>query len=205
MTRTITAEMEAALDEPVIRPFLAVALDYDSGTTQATTLPIGVDVLIDGETYLGTGGLGRVSAASEDGETGAKRITVELSGVDPALLSIALQENYQGRRGTVSYGLLAEDHGVIDEPVIVFRGRMDTQPIELGSTASIQVNIESRLADWDRPRGGRLTDEEQKRRHPGDRFLEFVASTVEKDLVWGSGGGTSQPVVIQQSGGGGKK
>lgn len=205
MTRTTTGAMDTALDAPVIRPFLAVALDYDSGTTRATTLPIGQNVTIDGEVYLGAGELGRISAASEDGETGAKRITVELSGVNPALLSIALQEDYQGRRGTVWYGLLDVDHVVIDDPVIVFRGRMDTQPIELGATATIQVNIESRFADWDRPRGGRLTDEEQKRRHPNDRFLEFVASTVEKDIVWGSGGSATQPVVMQQSGGGGKK
>lgn len=204
MTRTITSDVETALAAPVIRPFLAVALEYDSGTTRATTLPIGMDVVIDGETYLGAGELGRISAAQEDGETGAKRITVALSGVDPALISIALADTYQGRPGTVWYGLLDEDHQVIDDPVIVFRGRMDTQPIEIGQTASIAVNIESRLADWDRPRGGRLTDEEQKRRHPTDRFLEFVASTVEKELVWGSGG-TSQPVVVQQGGGGGKK
>lgn len=204
MTRSITSDVETALAAPVIRPFLAVALEYDSGTTRATTLPIGMDVVIDGETYLGAGEIGRISAAQEDAETGAKRITVGISGVDPALIAIALGEDYQGRTGTVLYGLLDEDHAVIDDPVIVFRGRMDTQPIELSKTASIAVNIESKLADWDRPRGGRLTDEEQKRRHPGDRFLEFVASTVEKELVWGSGG-TSQPVVVQQSGGGGKK
>lgn len=204
MTRTITSDVEDALAEPVIRPFLAVALEYDSGTTRATTLPIGMNVVIDGETFLGAGELGRISAAQEDGETGAKRITVGLSGVDPALIAIALAETYQGRAGTVYYGLLDQDHQVIADPVIVFKGRMDTQPIELGQMASIAVNIESRLADWDRPRGGRLTDEEQKRRHPGDRFLEFVASTVEKELVWGSGG-TSQPVVVQQGGGGGKK
>lgn len=202
MPRTITAGMETALAEPTIRPFLAVELLFDSGASRASTLPF--DVTIGGNSYIGVGQLGRISAAAESTDTGAQRITVGLTGIDPALVSIALSDHYQGRRGTVWYGLLDEDHQVIADPVIVFRGRMDTMQIQLGDTAEIQVNIESRLADWDRPRGGRLTDEEQKRRFPDDKFLEFVSATVEKELVWGSGG-TTQPVVVQTAGGGGKK
>lgn len=202
MPRSLTAEMEAAIAEKVIRPFLAVDLEFDSGNSRGSTLPF--NVFIDGAEFLGAGKIGEISAAQEGTSTGAARISVSLSGVDNSLIAIALAEKYQGRRGTVYYGLLDEDHNVIPDPIIVFRGRMDTMPIEMDKTSKITVNIESRMADWDRPRGGRLTDEEQKRRHPGDRFLEFVAATVEAELVWGSGG-TSQPVVVQQGGGGGKK
>jgi hypothetical protein len=50
--------------------------------------------------------------------------------------------------------------------------------------ASVTVRLENRLADWERPRLRRYTDEDQQRAHPGDKGFEFVTSTVDKDIVW---------------------
>lgn len=201
MTRSLDPALETAAQEPVYRDFFAVELMFDSGASRANSTP--TDITIDGDLYRGVGELGRIGPARESTEVQADKITVGLTGVDPALISIALADHYQGRRGTIYHGLLDEDHQAI-APYVVFRGRMDTMPIELGKTATIEVQITSRLADWSRPRGSRLTDEEQQRRWPGDLGLQFVSQTVEKELNWGSGG-TSQPLVVQAGGGGGKK
>jgi len=201
MTRTLDPALETAAQQPVYRDFFAVELMFASGPSRANSTP--TDITIDGNLYRGVGELGRIGPAKESTEVQADKITVGLTGIDPALISIALADHYQGRRGTIYHGLLDEDHQVVGSYVL-FRGRMDVMPIEMGKTATIDVAISSRLADWSRPRGARYTDEEQQRRHPGDLGLQFVSATVERELNWGSGG-TSQPVVMQAAGGGGKK
>lgn len=201
MSRSLDSALETAAQEPNFRDFFAVELMFASGASRANSTP--TDITIDGNLYRGVGELGRIGPAKESTEVQADRITVALTGIDPALIATALADHYQGRRGTIYHGLLDEDHQAVGT-YIAFRGRMDTMPIEMGKTATIEVTIASRLADWSRPRGSRYTDEEQQRRYPGDLGLQFVSATVEKELNWGSGG-TSQPVVMQTGGGGGKK
>ena len=72
----------------------------------------------------------------------------------------------------------------IGTPVIVFRGRMDQMSVTLGDAASVTVRLENRLADWDRARVRRYTDEDQKRLFATDKGFEFVTATVDKDIVW---------------------
>ena len=74
---------------------------------------------------------------------------------------------------------------IVADPVLVFHGRMDVMNIEIGNTATITVTAESRLADWNRARTSRYTDEEQQRLYPGDKGLQYVAQTAEMELVWG--------------------
>jgi hypothetical protein len=183
--RELSAAVRALIADDVIRPAICVALYFDSGGVYANTSPI--DIQIGGVTYLGVGLLGKISPVEESIETQANQLTFELSGIPPELISLALQEKYQGRLCSMFVVYLDRDHRMPDGAYKnLFGGRMNTMKIELGITATIRVNAESRFADWDRMRGGRYTDEEQQRRFPGDRGLEFVPRTVEKELPWGS-------------------
>ena len=103
-----------------------------------------------------------------------------------ANVAVALGQVYQGRSCRLWMAPLTADHAVIDDPALVFWGRMDTMDIELGDTATITVAAESRLAAWDRPRVRRFNHEDQQIDHPGDQFFEFVPQMVDRQLVWGS-------------------
>jgi hypothetical protein len=63
---------------------------------------------------------------------------------------------------------------------------MDQMDIALGAQAAVTVRLENRLADWDRPRIRRFTDDEQRRRDPNDGSFRFLSATTEKEIIWPS-------------------
>lgn len=167
-----------------------VRLGFDSGDVLATNAPFDIDYDWDGdtsdETFLGVGNLGQVRRLEESVDVQPYSIEILLSGVQTSLVSIAVGENYQGRDCRVWLAFLNQTtHAIIGAPLLMFRGRMDVMKLKLGATATIQVTAHSRLADWDRPRIRRATNEDQRERWPGDLGFEFGAETSEKELVWG--------------------
>lgn len=183
MSRGLTvAAATAVTDERPCRT-VAVALDFPSGWVRINGSP--VDLTIGGNLFTGIAGLGAISAVDEAAELRSYDLTVSLSGVPVDAVSLALAEAYQGRAGVVWEVPLSRTTGApIADPIVVFRGRMDTMTIEMGQTATVTVTLQNRLADWERPRVLRYTDEDQKRLHPGDKGLEFVPATTEKQIVW---------------------
>lgn len=169
--------------EAVVRPILLVALDYASGVQRLCTAPF--DVTAMGEVFAGVGALGGIDPVRDQPGTGARPLTLSLSGIDPDAIAAALGEDYRGRSAHVWVVLLDQGHAVIGDPLLVFRGTMDTQQIRLGATATIAVSLTSRTADWERPKGLRFTDAAQKARFPADRGMEFVAQMVDRQVVWG--------------------
>ena len=54
-----------------------------------------------------------------------------------------------------------------------------------GST-SIQLAVESRMADWARPNVRRFNSTDHNEDYPNDKFFDFVENMVEKEIVWPS-------------------
>lgn len=193
--RTMTPAVLAAVQAEVVVRTAAVELDFPSGVVRLNGSP--ADIAIAGETYLGIGGLGGISASEESAELRSYGLTLQLSGIPRDAVALALAETYQGRRATVWEVLFHRDaYTVLADPVIVFRGRMDTMKVTLGATATVVVSCENRLSDWERPRLRRYTDEDQQDLHPGDRGFGFVSATADKEIVWAprsGGGGSSGP------------
>lgn len=189
MSRDLTSAANTAVQAEVVRPVVFVELDFSSGFVRANsspyTLSFDADADMVDEDFLGVGGLGGISPISEGADTKARNISLTLSGVDPALIATTLTEYYQGRPCKVWNGFLDSGHKLIADPILVFWGRMDTMDVDMGETATITVTAESRLADWDRPRSARLTNEEQQARYPGDRGLEFVQQVADQEIRWG--------------------
>ena len=189
MTREISPQAAQAGAAEVVRVLVLALFDFGSGPVRITSAPYDVayDLDADGvaEVWATTLGMGTVSGVEEGTETQAYGITCTLSGIPQEAISLALQENPQGRQAYLWLAFLDAEHRIIPTPVLIFSGRMDTMPIEIGTTAELTLSVESRLADWDRIRGGRYTDAEQQRRCPGDRFFQFTASAVDKELTWG--------------------
>lgn len=192
MSRTLSSGMQTAVEADLVRPIVLVICAFDSGDLNLWN---GIGTLTVGSVdYVGAGTLLNIGEIAESSELQANGITVTLSGITDPLLSKARDEDYQGRELTVQLGVMDAANAVISSPVTVFSGFMDTMVInDSAETATIQVNVENRLIEFERTRIRRYTAEDQKIDYPNDKGLEFVAEMAEKEIVWGrsqvSGGG----------------
>lgn len=177
MSRSSPANFESG----VVNLFTAVELSFDD---QVVRLWNGYsDVTIDGDEYIGAGSLMTIGNVEESSEIAARGTTVVLMGLDASVISLALNEDYQNRPARVIVGTI--DSGVFTTYTL-FRGRMDVMEIsESADTATIQISVENRLIDLERPRSARYTSEDQKTYYPNDLGLDYVTDLQDKTLNWG--------------------
>lgn len=212
MARALTAAAKTeSLKTVDVRIFNLVKLEFDSG--DVTVWNGRGNIVFDGDTYTGIGDLGRVSGLEEGIEQRAFGIAMELGGVPASSLNLALDEDLQNRKVQVWLGFFDSSYAIIADPMLAFRGRMDTMDITLGKEATIVLTAESRLRDWGRPRIRRYTDADQQSRFSGDLFFQFVSDTTEKEIVWGGKvagweppgrSGSSGGTTTNRTGGGGE-
>jgi hypothetical protein len=183
--RSLSASMVTEVTTAQLAPVLLASLSFST----PVYLWSGYGNLVyNSTTYLGLGTLGTISPLEETTDLAARGLTLRLSGVPTANVSLALTENYQGRECSIMFGALSPTAGtLIASPVTVFAGRMDVMQItDDGNTAEITMTAESKLMDFKRPREIRYTDEEQQQLFPGDVGLEFVNDIQEKAIYWGN-------------------
>lgn len=180
MSRDLTSTTISSLSDDVVYPFFAVELLFDGNN--AVRMWTGSGTLTSGgNDYIGLGNLLNISAIEETAEMAVKGATITLSGVDPALLSLALSQPYQGRVCNIYFGVTGEE--VFNQ---IFSGYMDQMNIEDGAeTSSIQLLVENRLIDLERARVARFTSGYQKSIYRGDKGLDFVEDLQDKNIVWG--------------------
>lgn len=182
MSRSIDSATDDALGGGNIPLLVLAEFEFGSGTLR---LHSGVgDLKWNGVTWVGAGRLGEISAIEETDTLQSLDIQASLSGIDPALIATAMSEGFFGQAARLWLAVLDSDHQIVGEPVGPFAGRMDTMDGELGREGRITVTIKNRLADWERPRIRRYTNEDQQAEFPGDQGMEFVSQMVEKELVW---------------------
>jgi hypothetical protein len=185
-TRPVTAGVLTAAAQAQITALLFVELNFSSGFLRLTTA--GHDVAWNGYTWTGVGLLGSVEAIREDTTLQAIGIKLGLSGVDTAVISIALQEDYQGRAAKIWCAFVNVDTGaIIADPLLVFVGRMDHMTVVDGTDAAVQLQLENELAAWDKPRIRRFSDADQRFEYPSDKGFEFIAETANRVISWGRG------------------
>lgn len=183
MSRGLSEDLQEQSKADVVRPIFLVRLDYSTAPVLVCSAPF--PVIWNGETYLGVGNLGSLGPSQEAAELQNYAITLTMTGVPAASVAAAIDENYQGRDARIFMALVDDGHRIVTDPLLLFRGRMDTQDIELGTTANITLTVQSRLADWERPRIRRYTTEDQQSEYPDDKGLQYVPQMSEKTLYWG--------------------
>lgn len=183
MTRSLSSENIAASVAGVVRPVYLFELHYDSGISRFTSWT--KEITFDGNTYLGVGSMVTLEDIQETDNIGSNGIRGVLSGVNAEGVGIALNEEYQGRPAYVYLGFLNESENLVNDPCLVFSGRMDTQKIIMGEEGKIELTVENRLVDWDRPKVYRLNNETMQSLNPGDKGAEFVEQAAEKAIYWG--------------------
>lgn len=185
-TRDLTPDFITEIEATQLRMAFFVKFEFDSGTSRIWS-GYGTKIFL-GETYIGLGSLGSISAVEESQELRANNVTFKLSGIPTANISAALSEDYQGRPVTLWLATLDEDYAVIDDPLELFSGIMDVMEIqESRETASLTVRCESDLIILQKSKLRRYTPEDQKIDFPDDKGLDFVASIQDAELLWGSG------------------
>jgi hypothetical protein len=184
MPRDMSAGFLDAITSQKIRPALFVEAHFVSGPSYLWS---GLGTISwNGHDWLGVGSLGSISTIEEGAAVSAKGITLMLSGIDASLLAGVLLEFQVGLPCLVYLGLFDSADNLIADPIISWAGRMDQPTIELdGQTATISINCENRLVEMNVPVDRRYTNEDQKRDHPEDRGLEFVASIIDAMVYWG--------------------
>ena len=95
MTRALTSGVQTAVAANVVRPVTLVKMEFDSGTIRYS----GADraITYDSESYTGIGNFAGFSVVEEGVDLQTYSVTLSITGVPTALLSIALDENYQNR------------------------------------------------------------------------------------------------------------
>ena len=204
-TRDLTPSVVDSLDDDVFYPFFAIELLFDGD--QTLRLWTGVGTLnYQGQEWYGTGSMLQVDSVEETTEIAAKGASLTLSGVPQEVLSLALTQPYQGRKANIYFGnfsrgnILQENSDFIllqDGSKIaleagstnlsqIFSGYMDQMNIEEGpDTCTVQLTLENKLVDLERPRVARFTSAYQKSVYPGDLGLDFVEDLQDKEIVWG--------------------
>lgn len=184
MARTLPAALATEFDAAQLKPFYAVELDFDSGVLRFWT-GYGT-ITANGEEYEGAALVLGISSANENIDLSADGITISFSGLDSSIVAVTLTQNYRGRSAKVFMGALDALNQPVSDMYQVFAGRMDIMSIqEDGQTATISLQVENVLIDLERPRTRKFTDEEQRKRFPGDASLENVASLQDRQIAWG--------------------
>jgi hypothetical protein len=184
VSRDITNAVETETLAGALHPVLLVELQFSGGTVNFWT---GLGTLHwDGKDWTGTGYFGRISPVEETVKTQAGGVEFVLSGIQASVISVALNQQYQGRPGKFWLGFLDDDATIVIDPVLVFAGRMDVMNMEeAGDTATISVTIENELIDLERPRVFRYTPEDHKKYFPGDTFFDQVDALQDVQIRWG--------------------
>lgn len=158
---------------------------YYAGSTVDIVIPVN-DIIPDA-TYIGVGGISAISTIEETSELKAPKLTVELNGIDSTYISLVLAENYYGGDATLALVLLGSDHAILtdSEPVILFKGFMSILTLAMSEgKANITLELESILADWERPRVNRYNTGTQRNIDPNDRGFDNVADIISKEIIW---------------------
>ena len=184
MARDLTADFITEIDGAQLSPILMTVTEFDSGTIRTWT-GYG-DLSYGGNTFTGIGDLLSVESVEETQELSPTNVRFILNGIPTATLSLALTENYQGRRIEAYFGVMNTSNVLIADPYMIFAGRMDTIDIsDSGETCTISINAESDLIDLKTNRERKYTAEDQKAVYSDDKFFDFVARITDIQLPWG--------------------
>lgn len=156
---------------------------YYSGAT--TNILLSSSAVMPAGSYVGVGGISSLSAVEESTDLKSTRLVAELNGLDSTYVALVLSQQYFGRDASYGLAILDTDYKVIGEPILLFKGYMSILKVDLEEKAKVTVEIESILADWERPRVKRYNDATQETIDSSDNGFKNVAAIISKEVTWG--------------------
>ena len=195
MSKIIDSLVMASIDSKQAAGVVLAKLSFDSPTGDLRYCNAYQSIYWDegsGDVeYIGLGSLADMSVLNETDQLGAETIQLSITGIPNENLTNALSTRYIGNPLYIWYATLDKDtyavEGGATGPVLIFAGLMDFATIQFGETATIIMNATSRLADWERPRGGRFNEAYQNRHvDPTDDGFYQVRALQNKEIAWGA-------------------
>lgn len=186
MSRGSTAQFQNEVVKSQNMPvhFVSVHLDDYTLYMNDSYKPI----IFNGHDYLALGNLMAFSDIEESAELIVSSMTLSLSGVNQQMISVVLNEEYIDRQVKVYTGFLdVATHVLLDTPVLIFEGKIDTPSISEDPDAGysiVSISVTNAWIDFTRSTGRHANNEEQQILFPGDLGFEFAAQNTS-ELVWG--------------------
>jgi len=188
MARNITDAFNTAIINKVVRPIMAVELDFSDGVLRMWNGYGNLTMTADGssKTFTGQGDLLSLTSIDESSTLSMSGITLTLAGVKSSLISTALSANYTNKNGAVYLGLFDSSQNVVADVYTIFKGKMDVLNIQEGhDTTVITLQLESRLVTFEKPSNRMYTLEDQQVDFANDVGFEFIPDLQDKEIIWG--------------------
>ena len=188
MSRDITSAFNTAITSKVVRPLMAVELEFSDGTLRMWNGYGDITMTAGGssKTFTGAGDLLGISEIEESDILSMSGVTLTLSGIKSSLISTALSAQYTNRNGAIYLGLFDASANVIADVYTAFKGKMDVLNISEGQqTTMIQLKLESRLVSFEKASNRMYTLEDQKVDYSNDLGFEFIPDLQDKEIIWG--------------------
>jgi hypothetical protein len=184
-SRGLTTTNLTASSASTIHPVIFVKMQFDGGNVNLHS-ELGT-ITWGGDTYTGAGSLGQISSADEVSDLSQVQLNLTLRGLPNDLISVLLNQQYQGRTATVSLGYLdLTTFALVDTPFTLYQGLIDTADFQQDKTLSINLSISNRFAAWSTPIVRRYNNAYQQGRYSGDTGLQYIEQTTNATVIWGA-------------------
>jgi hypothetical protein len=181
--RTLSAPNQAVLDDAYLIPVSFVDLTFDDGVLRMHT-DLG-SITWGGNAYTGAGDLGSIDPIEERNDLSPSGTILRISGLDQAILTEALTQNYYDRRVKIYLGFRDIVTGsLVDDPMQIFSGKMDQMAILSGMAPTIGLAVESDLIEFDRARMQVYSDAELQRVSPGALGFKWLTAMIDAKIQW---------------------
>ena len=196
-SRLIETANREAVAKTAVRAATFVFIDIPGDPVRVNTSALNIET--GGFTWTGTGTLGGVELMSEDTQIIGAPVRLTLSGIPSALLTTIQTADYRNRTVEIYAGFFDQDWRLLTGLENMWSGVVDFASMSVGeSTSTIILTCENTLAALvNRPIPIRYTDQEQRRRFPGDNFFSLLPAMFDLQIEWGgvrvSGGGGTSP------------
>lgn len=189
-----TAEEVERLASKEIRMAPLVKMEFEGDTAYCWNGY--TEITTGGNTYLPMYGAASINGLGFSGGTASENVTVSLSGLPdeglPVLAQALAASNSISQKMLTAYIQFFDVNWQPEGPPIgIFYGFMQPPQITRtaateteGATQSISIVAENVLFNRSKPKNGRYTDQDQKRRSPTDRGFEFVKSLTFKNFTY---------------------
>jgi hypothetical protein len=179
----LTGEVITAITSSAVRLAFLLQLNFADNTYYLWN---GSGIIVwNGNNYSGAGTVGTIGGISESNTVQAQGISLGLSGIDPGDLAESMNEINHAGPAWVYLAFFDSNGNILTNPVPAYMGILDKPDIDLDTnTCSITIDVENRLADLNRSRGGRYTDQDQRARYPNDRSLNWVSYNQDRNIIW---------------------
>jgi hypothetical protein len=180
--RDLPPELAAEIAAPVLRPFLSIRIDTPDPVYAWTGTG---SITFDGITWTGVHGIASIETIGESTSGSAAGVKATLNSVPSEFEGDLADQAVRGCGYSLYVGALDETYSAVRGVKRVWKGTLQTYEIsDTGDTLSVIAGGESRMIDQRRPAIKRFTDAWQQRKHPGDRFFEYVSRMAEISILW---------------------